>query len=177
MGRGLVLAHWRGGSSWSGLRCQGQEEDREKTEQYRAEGSRPRQPASSLLAYQGRRWAPDDNRRPAATGPYSRKGRDQGPDIRHSGELQAHPARGSSPPARPLPLRGRGDEGGGGRQRGQQAYVVLLEGHDENDPLFLQVKEAGPSVLEGYLPPSAYKHHGHRVVAGQRLMQADLSYA
>ncbi len=60
---------------------------------------------------------------------------------------------------------------------GNRAYVVLLEGHDENDPLFLQVKEAGPSVLEGYLPPSAYKHHGHRVVAGQRLMQADLSYA
>jgi hypothetical protein len=55
---------------------------------------------------------------------------------------------------------------------GNRAYVVLLEGHDENDPLFLQVKEAGPSVLEGYLPSSTYKHHGHRVVAGQRLMQA-----
>ena len=55
---------------------------------------------------------------------------------------------------------------------GTRAYVVLLEGHDENDPLFLQVKEAGPSVLQGNLPSSTHEHHGHRVVAGQRLMQA-----
>jgi uncharacterized protein (DUF2252 family) len=55
---------------------------------------------------------------------------------------------------------------------GTRAYVVLLEGRDENDPLFLQVKEAGASVLEGHVPSSVYKHHGHRVVAGQRLMQA-----
>jgi uncharacterized protein (DUF2252 family) len=55
---------------------------------------------------------------------------------------------------------------------GTRAYVVLLEGRDENDPLFLQVKEAGVSVLEGHVPSSRYKHHGHRVVAGQRLMQA-----
>src|SRR5215211_1444907 len=34
---------------------------------------------------------------------------------------------------------------------GTRAYVVLLEGRDENDPLFLQVKEAGPSVLENYV--------------------------
>jgi uncharacterized protein (DUF2252 family) len=55
---------------------------------------------------------------------------------------------------------------------GTRAYVVLLEGRDENDPLFLQVKEAGPSVLEGHVPSSTHEHHGHRVVAGQRLMQA-----
>jgi uncharacterized protein (DUF2252 family) len=55
---------------------------------------------------------------------------------------------------------------------GTRAYVVLLEGSDENDPLFLQVKEAGASVLEGHVPSSTYEHHGHRVVAGQRLMQA-----
>jgi uncharacterized protein (DUF2252 family) len=55
---------------------------------------------------------------------------------------------------------------------GTRAYVVLLEGRDENDPLFLQVKEAGASVLEGHVPSNAYEHHGHRVVAGQRLMQA-----
>ena len=55
---------------------------------------------------------------------------------------------------------------------GTRAYVVLLEGRDENDPLFLQVKEAGPSVLEGHVPSGTYEHHGHRVVAGQRLMQA-----
>jgi uncharacterized protein (DUF2252 family) len=55
---------------------------------------------------------------------------------------------------------------------GTRAFVVLLEGRGEDDPLFLQVKEAGPSVLEGQAPPSVYTHHGHRVVAGQRLMQA-----
>jgi len=55
---------------------------------------------------------------------------------------------------------------------GTRAYVVLLEGHDEDDALFLQVKEAGPSVLQSYMESNTYEHHGHRVVAGQRLMQA-----
>src|SRR5215213_3605503 len=55
---------------------------------------------------------------------------------------------------------------------GTRAYVVLLVGCGEDDPLFLQVKEAGPSVLEAHVPPGAYEHQGQRVVAGQRLMQA-----
>jgi uncharacterized protein (DUF2252 family) len=55
---------------------------------------------------------------------------------------------------------------------GTRAYVVLLEGRDEDDPLFLQVKQAEASVLEAHLPRSIYRNHGHRVVAGQRLMQA-----
>ena len=49
---------------------------------------------------------------------------------------------------------------------------MLLLGKDEGDPLFLQLKEAGPSVLEAYLPQSRYENHAQRVVAGQRLMQA-----
>jgi uncharacterized protein (DUF2252 family) len=55
---------------------------------------------------------------------------------------------------------------------GTRAFVVLLEGRDRDDPMFLQVKEAGASVLERHVPPSTYEHHGHRVVSGQRLMQA-----
>src|SRR5215208_1359510 len=55
---------------------------------------------------------------------------------------------------------------------GTRAYVVLLEGRDGDDPLFLQVKEASASVLERYVESNTYEHHGHRVVAGQRLMQA-----
>jgi uncharacterized protein (DUF2252 family) len=55
---------------------------------------------------------------------------------------------------------------------GTRAYVVLLEGRDRDDPLFLQVKEAEASVLEGHVASNTYEHHGHRVVAGQRLMQA-----
>jgi uncharacterized protein (DUF2252 family) len=55
---------------------------------------------------------------------------------------------------------------------GTRAWIVLLVGRDERDPLFLQVKEAGASVLEPFAEPSTFDHHGHRVVAGQRLMQA-----
>ena len=55
---------------------------------------------------------------------------------------------------------------------GTQCFIVLLEGRDMGDPLFLQVKEATTSVLEGHLPRSRYRQHGQRVVQGQRLMQA-----
>jgi len=48
----------------------------------------------------------------------------------------------------------------------------LLQGRDQEDPLFLQVKEATSSVLEDHLPKSRYKQHGERVVQGQRMMQA-----
>jgi uncharacterized protein (DUF2252 family) len=47
-----------------------------------------------------------------------------------------------------------------------------MAGRDQNDPLFLQVKEAQASVLERCLGTSEHKHHGQRVVVGQRLMQA-----
>jgi uncharacterized protein (DUF2252 family) len=55
---------------------------------------------------------------------------------------------------------------------GTRAFIVLLQGRDQQDPLFLQVKEATASVLEDHLPKSRYTHHGERVVHGQRLMQA-----
>ncbi|HEU4896428.1 MAG TPA: DUF2252 domain-containing protein [Actinomycetota bacterium] len=55
---------------------------------------------------------------------------------------------------------------------GTRAFIVLLQGRDEQDPLFLQVKEATASVLEGHLPKSRYRQHGERVVCGQRMMQA-----
>ena len=55
---------------------------------------------------------------------------------------------------------------------GTRAFIVLLQGRDERDPLFLQVKEATASVLEAYLPKSRYRQHGARVVQGQRMMQA-----
>jgi uncharacterized protein (DUF2252 family) len=55
---------------------------------------------------------------------------------------------------------------------GTRAFIGLLQGRDQQDPLFLQVKEATASVLEGPLPTSRYRQHGQRVVAGQRMMQA-----
>jgi len=55
---------------------------------------------------------------------------------------------------------------------GTRCIIVLLLGRDGDDPLFMQVKEAGGSVLESYLGRSKVIHGGHRVVAGQRLTQA-----
>jgi len=55
---------------------------------------------------------------------------------------------------------------------GTRAFMVLLQGRDSADPLFLQVKEATGSVLEDHLPKSRYNTPGQRVVEGQRLMQA-----
>jgi uncharacterized protein (DUF2252 family) len=55
---------------------------------------------------------------------------------------------------------------------GTQCWIMLLRGKDAGDPLFLQMKEAGPSVLAGFVGPSAYPNQGQRVVEGQRLMQA-----
>lgn len=55
---------------------------------------------------------------------------------------------------------------------GTRAWVALLQGRDEHDPLLLQAKEAQASVLERFLGPSGYETHGERVVRGQRLMQA-----
>ena len=55
---------------------------------------------------------------------------------------------------------------------GTRAWIVLLQGRDEQDPLFLQVKEASTSVLEDHLPKSRFRQPGERVVQGQRMMQA-----
>jgi uncharacterized protein (DUF2252 family) len=55
---------------------------------------------------------------------------------------------------------------------GTRCWILLLLGRDDGDPLFLQVKETGPSVLEPLLGRSQFRNHGQRVVEGQRLMQA-----
>ena len=55
---------------------------------------------------------------------------------------------------------------------GTRAWIALLLGAGEEDPLFLQMKEAGPSVLEPFAGASEFSSHGQRVVAGQRLTQA-----
>ncbi|HTX70997.1 MAG TPA: DUF2252 domain-containing protein [Thermoleophilia bacterium] len=55
---------------------------------------------------------------------------------------------------------------------GMGCFIGVLTGHDEDDVLFLQVKEAVRSVLEPYLRRSRYKHQGERVVSGQRITQS-----
>jgi uncharacterized protein (DUF2252 family) len=55
---------------------------------------------------------------------------------------------------------------------GMRVYLVLLEGRTGADPLFLQVKQAGPSVYEAHIQPSRHDNHGARVINGKRLVQS-----
>ncbi len=55
---------------------------------------------------------------------------------------------------------------------GTRAWIALFLGIDDEDPLFLQIKEAQPSVIERFVGKSEYSNCGQRVVAGQRVMQA-----
>ena len=55
---------------------------------------------------------------------------------------------------------------------GTRALVMVLEGASLKDPLVLQLKEAGESVLERFCERDDRKHHGRRVVEGQKALQA-----
>ena len=55
---------------------------------------------------------------------------------------------------------------------GMRVYLVLFEGRSGADPLFLQVKQAGPSVYETHSQPSRHASHGERVISGKRLIQS-----
>jgi uncharacterized protein (DUF2252 family) len=55
---------------------------------------------------------------------------------------------------------------------GMRVYLVLLQGRDSDDPLFVQIKQAGPSVYETHLRTSRHPNHGQRVVVGKRLIQS-----
>jgi uncharacterized protein (DUF2252 family) len=55
---------------------------------------------------------------------------------------------------------------------GTRCWIMLMLGRDTSDPLFLQMKEAGPSVLSDFAGRSRFENQGQRVVEGQRLMQA-----
>jgi uncharacterized protein (DUF2252 family) len=55
---------------------------------------------------------------------------------------------------------------------GTRAWIALCIGGEAGDPLLLQIKQAGPSVLESFSAPSGYDNAAERIVRGQRLMQA-----
>jgi uncharacterized protein (DUF2252 family) len=55
---------------------------------------------------------------------------------------------------------------------GMRVYLVLLEGRTGTDPLFLQAKQAGPSVYEAHTQPSSHSNHGERVISGKRMVQS-----
>ena len=55
---------------------------------------------------------------------------------------------------------------------GMRVYLILLEGRTGTDPLFLQAKQAGPSVYEAHTQLSRHGNHGERVVNGKRMIQS-----
>src|SRR5262249_35667 len=67
---------------------------------------------------------------------------------------------------------GGGREGGGGGSVGMRVYLMLFEGRSGADPLFLQAKQAGPSVYEAHIQPSRHDSHGARVISGKRMVQS-----
>jgi uncharacterized protein (DUF2252 family) len=55
---------------------------------------------------------------------------------------------------------------------GMRVYLILLEGRTGADPLFLQAKQAGPSVYEAHTQVSRHGNHGERVISGKRMAQS-----
>ena len=150
-------------------------------EEDRAEGAHPRQPAGAVEARRARR-RPVPDRQPAADRrPGARPGRERTacPPTRSSTTIheQFRAYRATLQDDRRHLLErfevvdvARKVVGVG--SVGTRAFIVLLQGRDQQDPLFLQVKEATQSVLEDHLPKSRYQQPGERVVQGQRMMQA-----
>jgi len=91
--------------------------------------------------------------------------------IRRLRDYRRHSAARPTSPVRPIRVRADGTESRRGGSVGTRAWIILLRGLG-GDPLFLQAKEAQPSVLAGYLDGPAFTNQGERVVTGQRLMQA-----
>ena len=129
---------------------------------------------------QPRRRRASHHQRPAA----DRADRRAPPDAASSGtssRASAHPhpllpadaGDRPPPPARAVPVRRPGAQGR--RRRAASAPAPGSRSSSASttrDPLFLQIKEAQPSVLERFVGKSEYGNYGQRVVAGQRLMQA-----
>ena len=154
----------------------------EKTaEKTGAKGAHPRQPAGAVEARRARR-RPVPDRQPAADRrPAARPGRHASAcpadEIEHVIHEQFRAYRATLQDDRRHLLErfevvdvARKVVGVG--SVGTRAFIVLLQGRDQQDPLFLQVKEATASVLEDHLPKSRYRQPGERVVQGQRMMQA-----
>ena len=145
------------------------------------EGAHPRQPAGAVEARRaGRRPVPD--RQPAAD---RRPGARPGRHLRHVRRRgrAARSTSSSAPTGRPCrttaatcwsgsrsstwPARSSGSAASAPGRSSSCSRAAT-----QQDPLFLQVKEATASVLEDHLPKSRYKQPGERVVQGQRMMQA-----
>ena len=170
--RGLVLARWRGGSSRSALRCQGQEKTAKKLSKtvQKARGRDSLQALSKLTrVVDGRRMIIDDPPLLVRI-PEEDEIRGQIYAILESYKRTLQEDR------RHLLDRYRFVDAArkvvGVGSVGTRAYVVLLEGPRRKRPAVPPGQGGGTLGTGGIPPSSAYEHHGHRVVAGQRLMQA-----
>ena len=161
----------RGGRAGEGAGKEAAKDGREGGREARAEGAHPRQPAGAVEARRaGRRSVPD--RQPAAgrhpvarrSGAERRRSVDEIESTVHE-QFRAYRAT-LQDDRRHLLERfevvdmARKVVGVG--SVGTRAFIVLLQGRDQQDPLFLQVKEATPSVLEDHLPKSRYSEPGER---------------
>ena len=132
-------------------------------------------------AHRGGRWRAPDPQRPARTGADARPA-PLGPrttidEMNAAVDVSLEGYRRSLAPSRQVLFRRftRLDAAlkvVGVGSVGTRCFVVLYEGRDGDDPLFLQVKEASRSVLEAHMPRSRFRNAGRRVVEGQQLMQA-----
>ena len=147
---------------------------RKRLQKRLAEGS-PAQRAGARFsqARRGRRPVADHQGQPAADLSLARAGSRGVFRRRPDGFRQLPRNHAGRPPAAPGPLRARdiAIKVVGVGSVGTWCGIVLLLA-SEKDPLFLQVKEARPSVLEAYAGKSVYPNHGQRVVNGCRLMQS-----
>ena len=132
-------------------------------------GRAPHQPGRPAEADRAGRRRPALRGGPAAAHP--RRGVPRGLGHRGAGPLPRDPVGRAAPAARPLPAQDAARKVVGVGSVGTRCYVVLLLGDRHDDPLLLQVKQAAASVLEPHAGRSRYRHPGHRVVNGQRLLQ------
>ena len=167
--------------SYEGRRQEAAEDGQEERQEAGGEGAHPRQPASPVEAGRARR-RPVPDRQPTAdgrshAGPGRRRYGYSVQELEHMVHEQFRAYRATlRDDQRHLLERfemidmARKVVGVG--SVGTRAFIVLLQGRDQEDPLFLQVKEATRRCLEDHLPKSRYRQPGERVVQGQRMMQA-----
>ena len=168
------LAQTKGAGSKKGARRpeEGQE-GREGRPGDHGQGTHARQPAGAVQARrEGRRPIPDRqpaaDRGPAESSPRARSDAGRGRRAIHE-QFRAYRATLRSDQRHLLErfeLIDVARKVVGVGSVGTRAYIALLQGRDQQDPLFLQVKEATTSVLEDHLPKSRFKQPGERVVQG-----------
>ena len=153
--------------------------DPKRLKRAEARSRRPARRTACTPSRSSRTWwtGAADHQRPAADRPDRGARPDGRPSVRRSAadhaphsRLPAHARDRPPPPARAVRVRPSRPQGRRGGQRRHPGLDRAPPRRRRQDPLFLQVKEAQPSVLEQFVGRSEYSNCGQRVVAGQRLI-------